>query len=101
MSDTENLKSYFAPEKRTESECVKNFDCKIKNSIEENEGTDETDNKNESEQEEADYAIPGTEGMGLSWKNALKEEFKKDYFLKVIEFVKCERLTKTIYPQSW
>ncbi|KAF1742349.1 hypothetical protein MXB_25 [Myxobolus squamalis] len=83
MNDTQNLKSYFAPEKLTESEFLKNFDFKIKTSIEEKEVPAETDKKYESEQEQLDYAIPGTEGMGLSWKNALKNEFTKEYFLKV------------------
>jgi uracil-DNA glycosylase len=33
-----------------------------------------------------------------SWKSRLKEEFDKDYFLKLSEFVKDEYKKKTIYP---
>jgi uracil-DNA glycosylase len=33
-----------------------------------------------------------------SWKVRLKDEFQKDYFLKLTEFVKEEYKTKTIYP---
>ncbi len=34
-----------------------------------------------------------------SWKNALKDEFAKSYFLEIVTFLKTERaLGKTIYP---
>ena len=33
-----------------------------------------------------------------SWKNQLAEEFEKPYFLKLINFVKEEYATQTIYP---
>jgi uracil-DNA glycosylase len=33
-----------------------------------------------------------------SWKSRLKEEFKKDYFLKLTEFVKNEYTVNTVYP---
>ena len=33
-----------------------------------------------------------------SWKNKLNDEFKKDYFLRLAEFVKEEYKSKTIYP---
>lgn len=33
-----------------------------------------------------------------SWKTRLKEEFTKDYFISLSEFVKEEYRTKTIYP---
>lgn len=35
-----------------------------------------------------------------SWKHALKDEFEKDYFIKLTEFVRGEYLSgKTIYPE--
>jgi uracil-DNA glycosylase len=33
-----------------------------------------------------------------SWKSRLKEEFKKDYFIRLSEFVKGEYRSETIYP---
>ena len=36
--------------------------------------------------------------IGNDWDDALKEEFKKDYFLKIKEFIEEEYKTKTIYP---
>jgi uracil-DNA glycosylase len=33
-----------------------------------------------------------------SWKNALQEEFSKEYFKELVEFVKSEYSTKQIYP---
>ena len=33
-----------------------------------------------------------------SWKSKLNEEFEKDYFIRLTEFVKEEYRTKTIYP---
>jgi uracil-DNA glycosylase len=33
-----------------------------------------------------------------SWKEALKEEFQKPYFLDLIKFIKEERLSKNIFP---
>ncbi|MCX6326801.1 MAG: uracil-DNA glycosylase [Bacteroidia bacterium] len=33
-----------------------------------------------------------------SWKSKLKEEFEKEYFIKLSEFVKDEYKAKTIYP---
>lgn len=33
-----------------------------------------------------------------SWQEALEPEFKKDYFVKLISFVKSEYATHTIYP---
>lgn len=36
--------------------------------------------------------------IGNDWDEALKEEFEKDYFLKVKDFVDSEYETKTIYP---
>lgn len=36
--------------------------------------------------------------IGNDWDSALKEEFKKDYFLKINEFVDEEYRTKTVYP---
>ena len=33
-----------------------------------------------------------------SWKGVLKNEFEKDYFIKLTEFVKNEYATKVIYP---
>ena len=36
--------------------------------------------------------------IGNDWDDALEEEFNKDYFLKIKEFIKEEYKTKTIYP---
>ena len=36
--------------------------------------------------------------IGNSWDNVLEEEFEKEYFLKIKEFVEEEYKTKTIYP---
>ena len=36
--------------------------------------------------------------IGNDWDLALKEEFEKDYFLKVKDFVDGEYESKTIYP---
>ena len=33
-----------------------------------------------------------------SWKNLLKDEFKKNYFVNLVNFVKREYKTQTIYP---
>ena len=36
--------------------------------------------------------------LGNDWDGLLKEEFKKDYYLKLREFLKTEYFTKKIYP---
>jgi uracil-DNA glycosylase len=36
--------------------------------------------------------------LGNDWDNLLKDEFKKDYYLSLREFLKKEYFTKTIYP---
>ena len=36
--------------------------------------------------------------IGNDWDKVLEEEFKKDYFIKIKEFVEEEYNTKTIYP---
>lgn len=36
--------------------------------------------------------------IGNDWDDALKEEFEKDYFLKIIDFIDEEYENKTIYP---
>ena len=36
--------------------------------------------------------------IGNEWDEVLKEEFEKDYFLKIKEFIDEEYKTKTIYP---
>ena len=36
--------------------------------------------------------------IGNDWDLALKEEFEKDYFLKINDFINKEYETKTIYP---
>ena len=36
--------------------------------------------------------------IGNDWDDALEEEFNKDYFLKIKEFIEEEYKTKTIYP---
>ena len=33
-----------------------------------------------------------------SWKEKLQPEFEKDYFVKLVDFVKNEHATKTVYP---
>ena len=38
--------------------------------------------------------------IGNSWDNILKEEYKKEYFKDLIEFIKNEYKTKTIYPKQ-
>ena len=38
--------------------------------------------------------------IGNNWDNILKEEFKKEYFLNLIEFIKKEYKEKTIYPKQ-
>ena len=36
--------------------------------------------------------------IGNDWDIALKEEFEKEYFLKIMDFVDMEYETKTVYP---
>ena len=36
--------------------------------------------------------------LGNSWDALLKEEFEKDYYLMLREFLKTEYSTRTIYP---
>lgn len=38
--------------------------------------------------------------IGNSWDEILKEEFNKDYFKDLLDFVKKEYQTKTIYPKE-
>ena len=38
--------------------------------------------------------------IGNSWDDLLKEEFKKEYFQNLMNFVKEEYKTKTIYPKQ-
>ena len=38
--------------------------------------------------------------IGNKWDTLLKEEYQKEYFKKLIEFVKEEYKTKTIYPKQ-
>lgn len=38
--------------------------------------------------------------IGNKWDILLKEEYQKDYFKKLIEFVKVEYKSKTIYPKQ-
>lgn len=38
--------------------------------------------------------------IGNSWDNLLKEEFKKEYFQNLMQFIKEEYKTKTIYPKQ-
>jgi uracil-DNA glycosylase len=49
-----------------------------------------------------DYTFPYWQNMDVrietSWKSRLNEEFQKDYFLRLSEFVKDEYRNKTIYP---
>ena len=39
--------------------------------------------------------------IGNDWDLALEDEFKKDYFSKIMEFVDGEYGSKTIYPPYW
>ena len=39
--------------------------------------------------------------IGNSWDGLLKDEFKKDYYLKLRGFLKNEYATKTIYPNMY
>ncbi len=39
--------------------------------------------------------------LGNTWDEILKEEFSKDYYLKLREFLKEEYSTKTIYPSMY
>ena len=36
--------------------------------------------------------------MTQDWKNLLSEEFEKEYFLKLVSFIKSERKIKEIFP---
>lgn len=38
--------------------------------------------------------------IDASWKEQLQDEFEKDYFLKLTQFVKSEYLTKKIFPPA-
>lgn len=38
--------------------------------------------------------------IGNNWDSILKEEFKKDYFVNLIDFIKKEYQEKTIYPKQ-
>lgn len=38
--------------------------------------------------------------IGNSWDQLLKEEFQKDYFMTLMNFIKNEYKTKTIYPKQ-
>lgn len=38
--------------------------------------------------------------IGNKWDDLLKEEYKKDYFTNLIDFIKKEYKTKTIYPKQ-
>lgn len=38
--------------------------------------------------------------IDASWKEQLQEEFEKDYFIKLTQFVKSEYLTKKIFPPA-
>ena len=38
--------------------------------------------------------------IGNKWDNVLQDEFKKEYFEKLMDFVKNEYKTKTIYPKQ-
>ena len=37
--------------------------------------------------------------IGNNWDELLKEEYDKDYFKKLLEFLKEEYQTKTVYPK--
>lgn len=46
-----------------------------------------------------DVQLPRTDvKLAQSWKNVLAEEFSKEYFSKLIEFVKAEYKSYTVYP---
>ena len=36
--------------------------------------------------------------IGNDWDSALGDEFKKEYFIKIMDFVDEEYSTKTVYP---
>ena len=38
--------------------------------------------------------------IGNSWDLLLEEEYKKDYFKQLMEFVKGDYKSKTIYPKQ-
>ena len=38
--------------------------------------------------------------IGNDWDIILKDEFEKDYFKKLIDFIKKEYYEKTIYPKQ-
>ena len=38
--------------------------------------------------------------IGNNWDNVLKEEYKKEYFINLLEFIKKEYKEKTIYPKQ-
>ena len=38
--------------------------------------------------------------IGNNWDILLKDEYKKDYFIKLMDFIKNEYKTKTIYPKQ-
>ena len=39
--------------------------------------------------------------LGNDWDKLLKDEFKKDYYLGLRQFLKHEYSTKTIYPNMY
>ena len=39
--------------------------------------------------------------LGNDWDDLLKDEFKKDYYLQLREFLKEEYKTRTIYPNIY
>ncbi|MBR0416635.1 MAG: uracil-DNA glycosylase, partial [Firmicutes bacterium] len=39
--------------------------------------------------------------IGNSWDDILKDEFKKEYYLKLREFLKSEYSTRIIYPDMY
>ena len=39
--------------------------------------------------------------LGNSWDALLADEFKKEYYLKLREFLKSEYSTRTIYPDMY
>jgi uracil-DNA glycosylase len=39
--------------------------------------------------------------LGNDWDNLLKEEFQKEYYLRLRQFLKSEYRTKTIYPNMY
>ena len=38
--------------------------------------------------------------IGNSWDQLLSQEYKEDYFIKLLDFVKEEYKHKTIYPKQ-